>query len=64
VGGVWTYIANLAAALGREDTTNECVAFVTQVSTALVTARANFRVVSTPIRSQVRAQNSALQALA
>ena len=69
VGGVWNYIANLVAALGREDTTNEYVAFVTQVSAALVTPRANFRVVSSPIRSQVRAQrvlfeNSALQVLA
>jgi glycosyltransferase involved in cell wall biosynthesis len=69
VGGVWNYIANLVAALGRDDTTNEYVAFVTPVSAALVTPRANFRVVSIPIRSQVRAQrvlfeNSALQVLA
>jgi glycosyltransferase involved in cell wall biosynthesis len=69
VGGVWNYIGNLVAALGREDGHNEYVAFVTQVSAPLVTPHANFRIVSIPIRSKMRAQrvlfeNSALQALA
>lgn len=68
VGGVWNYISNLVTALGREDTDNEYLAFVTDASAALVTNQSNIRKVSIPIRSAVRAQrvlfeNTVLQAL-
>jgi glycosyltransferase involved in cell wall biosynthesis len=68
IGGGWNYISNLVAALGREDSENEYVAFVTRTSAPVVPQRPNFRTSLIPIRSRVRAQrvlfeNSALQAL-
>lgn len=55
VGGVWNYIHNLLGSVGREDATNEYVAFVTDVSAPLVPVRPNFRAVKVPLRPSVRA---------
>lgn len=68
IGGVWNYVSNLVAAVGREDTETEYVAFVTEVSAALVTPRPNFRNVIVPLRSRLRTtrvlfENTALQLL-
>ncbi len=69
IGGGWNYISNLLAAVGREDTSNEYVAFVTEASETLVPKQSNFRVERIALRSAVRAkrvlyENSALQARA
>ena len=69
IGGGWNYISNLLAAVGREDTSNEYVAFVTEASETLVPKQPNFRVERIALRSAVRArrvlyENSALQARA
>jgi alpha-1,3-rhamnosyl/mannosyltransferase len=69
IGGGWNYISNLLAALGREDRSNEFVAFVTDTSETLVPRQTNFRLERIAIRSSIRAkrvayENTALQARA
>lgn len=56
IGGGWTYIANVVAALAREDRENDYVAFVTEASATLVPQQTNFRVVPARIDSRVRAR--------
>ena len=69
IGGGWNYMANLIAAIAREDQSNEYIGFVTDASAVLLPDRPNFRRVRIPINSRMRAQrvlfeNSLLQTLA
>jgi alpha-1,3-rhamnosyl/mannosyltransferase len=66
IGGGWNYMSNLLAAVGREDRSNEYVAFVTETSETLVPRQPNFRLERIAIRSSIRAtrvayENTALQ---
>jgi glycosyltransferase involved in cell wall biosynthesis len=68
IGGGWNYMNSLINALGREDRTNEYVAFVTDQSAVLVPSAPNFQRRMIPLRSRTRAlrvvfENTALQAL-
>jgi len=69
IGGGWTYIEELLAALGKFDTANSYVAFVTSVSECLVPPAGNFKGVVVDIRAASRPwriayENTMLQALA
>src|SRR5262245_56859457 len=69
IGGGWSYISNLLAAVGRQDHTNEYVAFVTAVSESIAPRQPNVRIVRTRLDSYFRParvayENTRLQVLA
>jgi glycosyltransferase involved in cell wall biosynthesis len=54
IGGGWSYISNLLAAVGRQDHTNEYVAFVTADSESIAPRQPNVRIVRTHLDSSFR----------